>query len=91
MAGLIAKARVKRVIMTQGLVTTIGLRRTTKDRLDKNKAPGQCYDGFVCQLIDLWEMTKERGVRHITGSVQGTKNTRADIISSLVGNLVENK
>ena len=39
--------------------TTIGLKRTTKDKLDKNRAPGQCYDGFICQLIDLWENIKE--------------------------------
>ena len=39
--------------------TTIGLKRITKDKLDKNRAPGQCYDGFICQLIDLWENIKE--------------------------------
>ena len=35
--------------------TTIGLRMATKDKLDKNRAPGQCYDGFVRKLVDLWE------------------------------------
>ena len=35
--------------------TTIGLKSVTKDKLDKNRAPGQCYDGFICQLVDLWE------------------------------------
>ena len=35
--------------------TTVGVKKTTKDKLDKNKAPGQCYDGFICQLVDLWE------------------------------------
>ena len=35
--------------------TTIGLRASTKDKLDANRAPGQCYDGFICQLVDLWE------------------------------------
>ena len=35
--------------------TTIGLRGITKHKLDKNRAPGQRYDGFICQLIDLWE------------------------------------
>ena len=39
--------------------TTIGLRSTTKERLNNNRAPGQCYDGFLCQLVDLWEKTKE--------------------------------
>ena len=37
--------------------TTIGLKKTTKSRLDANRAPGQCYDGFLCQLMDLWERT----------------------------------
>jgi hypothetical protein len=37
----------------QRLRTTIGLKTTTKNRLDKNRAPGQCYDGFICQLVDL--------------------------------------
>jgi len=37
--------------------TTIGLRMTTKDKLDENRAPGQCYDGFIWQLVDLWEKT----------------------------------
>ena len=39
----------------QGLRTCIGIRMSTKKKLDKNRAPGQCYDGFLCQLIDLWE------------------------------------
>ena len=37
--------------------TTIGLKSATKDKLDKNRAPGQCYDGFIYQLVDLWEKT----------------------------------
>jgi hypothetical protein len=37
--------------------TTIALKTTTKDKLDKNRAPGQCYDGFISQLVDLWEGT----------------------------------
>ena len=37
------------------LRTTIGLRAATKDKLDKNRAPGQCYDGFIYQLVALWE------------------------------------
>ena len=39
--------------------TTIGLKIATKEKLDKNRAPGQCYDGFICQLVDLWERIKE--------------------------------
>ena len=37
--------------------TTIGLKKATKSRLDKARAPGQCYDGFLCQLMDLWEQS----------------------------------
>ena len=39
--------------------TTISLKNSTKDKLDKNRAPGQCYDGFICQLVDLWEKVKK--------------------------------
>jgi len=39
------------------LRTTISLKQNTKDKLDKSRAPGQCYDGFICQLVDLWERT----------------------------------
>jgi len=35
--------------------STIGLRLSTKDKLDRSRAPGQCYDGFLCQLVDMWE------------------------------------
>ncbi len=35
--------------------STIGLRVSTKAKLDKSRAPGQCYDGFLCQLVDMWE------------------------------------
>ena len=45
--------------MTKKLRTTIGLKRTTKEKLDNNRAPGQCYDGFICQLVDLWERVKK--------------------------------
>ncbi len=40
--------------------TTIGLKKATKSRLDHNRAPGQCYDGFLCQLIELWEKNQPR-------------------------------
>ena len=43
-------------------VTTIGIRNVTKDRLDKNKAPGQSYNGFIWQLVDLWEQANELGL-----------------------------
>ena len=37
--------------------TTVGVKQSTKDKLDRNRAPGQCYDGFICQLVDLWEQS----------------------------------
>ena len=55
-------------------VTTIGLRKTTKARLYKNKAPGQCYDGFIRQLVDLWEKAKE-------GRVMVEKESRGYILN----------
>ena len=48
-----------RAARAKGSITTIGIRRTTKVKLDRNRAPGQCYDGFISQLIDLWEKDKE--------------------------------
>ncbi len=36
--------------------TTIGLRSATKVKMDEHRAPGQCYDGFLCQMVDLWEI-----------------------------------
>ena len=36
-------------------VTTIAIHANTKDKLDRIRAPGQCYDGFICQLMDFWE------------------------------------
>lgn len=47
--------------MTKLRRTTIGLRETTKTKLDSNRAPGQCYDGFLCQLVDLWEKNHPGG------------------------------
>jgi hypothetical protein len=37
--------------------TTVAISRTTKARLDRWRAVGQCYDGFLCQIIELWERT----------------------------------
>ena len=61
--------------------TTIGLKSATKDKLDRNRAPGQCYDGFLCQMVELWELTHSsdkglmpgvgHGHRNITGQMQG--------------------
>jgi hypothetical protein len=37
--------------------TTIGVKRSTKEMLDRHRAPGQCYDGFLWQMLELWEET----------------------------------
>jgi hypothetical protein len=39
--------------------TTVGVKQSTKDKLDRNRAPGQCYDGFICQLVELWEQSAD--------------------------------
>jgi hypothetical protein len=36
---------------------TIAIWESTKNKLDKHRAPGQCYNGFICQLIERWEET----------------------------------
>ena len=41
--------------------TTIGIKTSTKKKLDKNRAPGQCYNGFICQMVDTWEKTSGNG------------------------------
>ena len=38
--------------------STIGLRVSTKERMDRCRAPGQCYDGFITQMVDHWEKTR---------------------------------
>jgi len=35
--------------------TTIALQENTKQRLNNNRAPGQCYDGFINELVGCWE------------------------------------
>ncbi|GAJ02379.1 unnamed protein product [marine sediment metagenome] len=34
---------------------SVGISPETFDRLTKLKAPKQVYDGFITQLLDLWE------------------------------------
>ena len=41
-----------------GKRTTIGLRSSTKRKMDRCRAPGQCYDGFLRQMVDHWEKTR---------------------------------
>jgi hypothetical protein len=48
--------------------TTIAIWKSTKDKLDKNRAPGQCYNGFICQLLELWERIGEDRIPSRAGS-----------------------
>ena len=34
---------------------TIVVRRSTKDRINLTRAPGQSYDGFLFQAMDVWD------------------------------------
>jgi len=45
----------ERVIQSVRKRSTIGLKASTKKRLDRYRAPGQCYDGFIQQMVDHWE------------------------------------
>jgi len=60
-------------VIAKELRTTIGVKKLTKTRLDKNRAPGQCYDGFICQLVDLWEKTNEGGRSSVAGPAGGNQ------------------
>jgi hypothetical protein len=40
--------------------TTIGIKKATKAKLDADRAPGQCYDGFLSQLLEFWETQHSR-------------------------------
>ena len=46
--------------------TTIGVKRETKERLSQNRYRGQSYDGFMSELLDLWEDTKRRNEKRLT-------------------------
>ena len=45
----------KNILKQQEIFKFIRLRASTKERIDRDKAPGQRYDGFFRQLLDLWE------------------------------------
>ena len=40
--------------------STIGLKVSTKEKMDRCRAPGQCYDGFIQQVVDYWEKNNRR-------------------------------
>ena len=56
--------------------TTIAIWKSTKDKLDKNRAPGQCYNGFICQLIDLWERIGEEKMYSRADSAGGNQGAK---------------
>jgi hypothetical protein len=41
--------------------TTIALQKDTKKKLDDCRATGQCYDGFINDLVTYWEKYKIGG------------------------------
>ena len=55
--------------------TTIALNKSTKAELSRIKAPGQCYDGFLRQLIEAWENSNaeqpEACAENALGSTRG--------------------
>jgi len=55
----------------QEIFKFIRLRASIKERINKDKAPGQCYDGFICQLVDLWEKAKESKQDYILNTSKG--------------------
>jgi len=57
--------------MTRVSRATIGLKGTTKIRLDESRAPGQCYGGFICQLVDLWEKVKVSQQDYVLNIIKG--------------------
>ena len=61
-------------------ITTIAIWKSTKDKLDRNRAPGQCYNGFICQLVDLWEKIGEEKVYSRAGSAGGNQGARGSAI-----------
>jgi hypothetical protein len=63
--------------------TTVALHHHTKAKLDTHRAPGQCYDGFICQLVDLWEKTKRKELTSIAGTTMETRELGSDKVKGL--------
>ena len=51
--------------------TTIALKIETKKRLDICRAPGQCYDGFISQMLNNWEQDADRYYMRSARGIQG--------------------
>ncbi len=56
--------------------TTIAIWKSTKDKLDRNKAPGQCYNGFISQLVDLWEGAEKERISSSADSAGGNQGAK---------------
>ncbi len=76
----------ERSIMVGELRTTVGIKNITKKKLDKNKAPGQCYDGFICQLVELWERTDGGRMISVASSVGANRGVEVGHANSLNDN-----
>jgi len=57
--------------------STIALKATTKSRMDQRRAPGQCYDGFLCQLIDMWDRVHGANNKSSSGPAGGNQGAGA--------------
>jgi hypothetical protein len=51
--------------------TTIGIKKITKNNLDKRRAPGQAYDGFLRQMMELWDKHNDSYDTYPTGKGRG--------------------
>ena len=50
--------------------TCLGLKISTKNKLDRLREPGQSYDKFICQLLDSWKGAKRSAI-YQAGSAEG--------------------
>jgi hypothetical protein len=44
-----------RTMRNDTIHTTIAIQKDTKERLNDIRAPGQCYDGCINELVEYWE------------------------------------
>ncbi len=55
--------------------TTVSINKATKFRIDQWRAYGQCYDGFLCELVDLWEKMHRNSGRYETRAIDKRMST----------------
>ena len=53
------------IVMATENRTSISLSRSTKNKLDEKRSPGQSYDGFIFQLIDFWGKSGEARIAYL--------------------------